>query len=101
MRRFQTLLFCSQLHFKIGRDRGLKEEKEEEVAMEAAMDLMRRMPPAECQQALASLLALLPSQSPELLSRVDQPLQVLFWFGVLSSFLAFLWIFFAFVSDSL
>jgi capping protein beta len=40
------------------------------------MDLMRRMPPAECQQALASLLALLPSQSPELLSRVDQPLQV-------------------------
>jgi len=46
--------------------------------MEAAMDLMRRMPPAECQQALASLLALLPSQSPELLSRVDQPLQVLF-----------------------
>jgi hypothetical protein len=79
----------------------LKEEKEEEVAMEAAMDLMRRMPPAECQQALASLLALLPSQSPELLSRVDQPLQVLFWFGVLSSFLAFLWIFFAFVSDSL
>lgn len=69
-------MFCSQLHFKIGRDRGLKEEKEEEVAMEAAMDLMRRMPPAECQQALASLLALLPSQSPELLSRVDQPLQV-------------------------
>jgi len=67
-------LFCSQLEFKIGRDRGLKEE----VAMEAAMDLMRRMPPAECQQALASLLALLPSQSPELLSRVDQPLQVLF-----------------------
>ncbi len=98
MRRFQTLLFCSQLEFKIGRDRGLKEE--EEVAMEAAMDLMRRMPPAECQQALASLLALLPSQSPELLSRVDQPLQVLFWFGVLSSFLAFLWVFFAFVSDS-
>ncbi len=97
MRRFQTLLFCSQLEFKIGRDRGLKEE----VAMEAAMDLMRRMPPAECQQALASLLALLPSQSPELLSRVDQPLQVLFWFGVLSSFLAFLWIFFAFVSGSL
>jgi predicted DNA-binding transcriptional regulator YafY len=86
------------LEFKIGRDRGLKEE--EEVAMEAAMDLMRRMPPAECQQALASLLALLPSQSPELLSRVDQPLQVLFWFGVLSSFLAFLWVFFAFVSDS-
>ncbi len=101
MRRFQTLLFCSQLEFKIGRDRGLKEEKEEEVAMEAAMDLMRRMPPAECQQALASLLALLPSQSPELLSRVDQPLQVLFRFGALSSFLAFLWIFFAFVSDSL
>eukprot|EP01018_Ginkgo_biloba_P010376 Gb_01137 [translate_table: standard] len=44
--------------------------------MEAAMDLMRRMPPAQSQAALSSLLALLPEHSPELLSRVDQALQV-------------------------
>lgn len=40
------------------------------------MDLMRRMPPSLSQNALSSLLALLPEHSPELLSRVDQPLQV-------------------------
>ena len=44
--------------------------------MEAAMDLMRRMPPSLSQQALDSLLALLPAHSSELLSRSDQPLQV-------------------------
>uniref|UniRef100_A0A0D6QRR9 F-actin-capping protein subunit beta n=1 Tax=Araucaria cunninghamii TaxID=56994 RepID=A0A0D6QRR9_ARACU len=44
--------------------------------MEAAMDLMRRMPPKESEKALSSLLALLPHHSAELLSRVDQPLQV-------------------------
>ncbi|XP_020519210.1 probable F-actin-capping protein subunit beta isoform X2 [Amborella trichopoda] len=45
--------------------------------MEAAMDLMRRMPPKQSQTALSSLLALLPEHSQELLSRVDQPLEVL------------------------
>ncbi|KAG0569791.1 hypothetical protein KC19_6G117200 [Ceratodon purpureus] len=44
--------------------------------MEAAMDLMRRMPPSLSQQALDSLLALLPAHSSQLLSRSDQPLQV-------------------------
>ncbi|KAJ7564934.1 hypothetical protein O6H91_02G040400 [Diphasiastrum complanatum] len=46
------------------------------VAMEAAMDLMRRMPPTQVDTALSSLLLLLPQYSSELLSRVDQPLQV-------------------------
>ena len=45
--------------------------------MEAAMDLMRRMPPSLSQEALDSLLTLLPVHSSELLSRSDQPLQVL------------------------
>lgn len=40
------------------------------------MDLMRRMPPSLSQQALDSLLALLPAHSSELLSQSDQPLQV-------------------------
>ncbi|CAN6484681.1 unnamed protein product [Victoria cruziana] len=45
--------------------------------MEAAMDLMRRMPPNQSEAALSSLLALLPQHSHDLLSRVDQPLQIL------------------------
>jgi hypothetical protein len=40
------------------------------------MDLLRRMPPSLSQQALNSLLALLPAHSSELLSQSDQPLQV-------------------------
>lgn len=40
------------------------------------MDLMRRMPPSLSQQALDSLLLLLPAHSSELLSQSDQPLQV-------------------------
>eukprot|EP00252_Welwitschia_mirabilis_P022041 TRINITY_DN5830_c0_g1_i1.p1 TRINITY_DN5830_c0_g1~~TRINITY_DN5830_c0_g1_i1.p1 ORF type:complete len:271 (+),score=57.32 TRINITY_DN5830_c0_g1_i1:252-1064(+) len=44
--------------------------------MEAAMDLMRRMPPSKSSEALSALLSLLPQHSPELLSRVDQPLQI-------------------------
>ncbi|KAG6553246.1 hypothetical protein Mapa_004980 [Marchantia paleacea] len=44
--------------------------------MEAAMDLMRRMPPCESEKALQSLVQLLPHLSQDLLSRVDQPLQV-------------------------
>ncbi|CAM6112509.1 unnamed protein product [Calypogeia fissa] len=44
--------------------------------MEAAMDLMRRMPPSKSDKALSNLIALLPAYSQELLSRVDQSLQV-------------------------
>ncbi|KAM0952937.1 putative F-actin-capping protein subunit beta [Dioscorea sansibarensis] len=45
--------------------------------MEAAMDLMRRMPPRESEMALSALLTLLPEQSSDLLSQVDLPLQVI------------------------
>ncbi|KAI3507226.1 hypothetical protein L1887_22101 [Cichorium endivia] len=45
--------------------------------MEAAMGLMRRMPPKHTETALTALLSLLPGYSSDLLSQVDQPLQVL------------------------
>lgn len=41
------------------------------------MDLMRRISPDQSEQALTSLLSLLPHYSSDLLSQVDQPLQVL------------------------
>ncbi|KQK21487.1 hypothetical protein BRADI_1g61050v3 [Brachypodium distachyon] len=44
--------------------------------MEAAMDLMRRMPPGSTEMALNALLSLLPDHSLDLLSQVDLPLQV-------------------------
>ncbi|KAG6438200.1 hypothetical protein SASPL_103137 [Salvia splendens] len=45
--------------------------------MEAAMGLMRRIPPKHSEAALSALLSLLPHHSADLLSQVDQPLQVL------------------------
>uniref|UniRef100_M1BF23 F-actin-capping protein subunit beta n=1 Tax=Solanum tuberosum TaxID=4113 RepID=M1BF23_SOLTU len=45
--------------------------------MEAAMGLMRRIPPKHTETALSALLSLLPEHSSDLLSQVDQPLQVL------------------------
>ncbi|XXG61336.1 hypothetical protein AAC387_Pa04g3022 [Persea americana] len=45
--------------------------------MEAAMDLMRRISPNHTETALSALLTLLPQHSSDLLSQVDQPLQVL------------------------
>ncbi|KAM2146554.1 hypothetical protein ACFX1Q_003401 [Malus domestica] len=45
--------------------------------MEAEMGLMRRMPPKYTETALSALLSLLPQHSSDLLSQVDQPLQVL------------------------
>ena len=50
--------------------------------MEAAMGLMRRIPPKQTETALSALLTLLPHHSSDLLSQVDQPLQV-------SSFISF------------
>lgn len=44
--------------------------------MEAAMDLMRRISPNQSETALSALLTLLPACSADLLSQVDQPLQV-------------------------
>ncbi|KAK4354642.1 hypothetical protein RND71_026836 [Anisodus tanguticus] len=43
--------------------------------MEAAMGLMRRIPPKHTETALSALLTLLPQHSSDLLSQVDQPLQ--------------------------
>ncbi|OVA17029.1 F-actin-capping protein subunit beta [Macleaya cordata] len=45
--------------------------------MEAAMGLMRRIHPKHTETALSALLSLLPDHSSDLLSQVDQPLQVL------------------------
>ncbi|KAK3230259.1 hypothetical protein Dsin_002140 [Dipteronia sinensis] len=44
--------------------------------MEAALGLMRRMPPKHSETALSALLSLLPHHSSDLLSQVDQPLQI-------------------------
>lgn len=41
------------------------------------MGLMRRMPPKHSETALSALLSLLPHHSSDLLSQVDQPLQIL------------------------
>ncbi|CAL1363322.1 unnamed protein product [Linum trigynum] len=45
--------------------------------MEAALGLMRRIPPKHSVTALSALVSLLPNHSSDLLSQVDQPLQVL------------------------
>ncbi|XWS15330.1 hypothetical protein CRYUN_Cryun35bG0086600 [Craigia yunnanensis] len=45
--------------------------------MEAAMGLMRRMPPRYSETTLSALLSLLPRRSSDLVSQVDLPLQVL------------------------
>ncbi|KAL2894318.1 putative F-actin-capping protein subunit beta [Bienertia sinuspersici] len=45
--------------------------------MEAAMGLMRRIHPKHTDTALSALLSLMPQHSSDLLSQVDQPLQVL------------------------
>ncbi|KAF9610805.1 hypothetical protein IFM89_024937 [Coptis chinensis] len=45
--------------------------------MEAAMGLMRRIHPKHTETALSALLSLLPHHSSDLLSQLDQPLQVL------------------------
>ena len=42
------------------------------------MGLMRRIPPKHTETALSALLSLLPHHSSDLLSQVDQPLQVKF-----------------------
>lgn len=44
--------------------------------MEAALGLLRRMPPKQSETALSALLSLLPQHSSDLLSQVDLPLQV-------------------------
>jgi capping protein beta len=51
-------------------------DEQRAVRMEAAMDLMRWMPPRSAETALNALLSLLPDHSLDLLSQVDLPLQV-------------------------
>lgn len=58
------------------------------------MDLMRRISPDQSEQALTSLLSLLPHYSSDLLSQVDQPLQVSCYM-----YLGFFFKFGIFVSD--
>ena len=57
--------------------------------MEAVMGLMRRIPPKHTETALSALLSLMPHHSSDLLSQVDQPLQVSLFFCP-KSFLNFL-----------
>lgn len=64
------------------------------------MDLTRRMPPSLSQQALESLLALLPAHSSELLSQSDQPLQVGFFSFSFSLLCRSSWFFFFCQADS-
>lgn len=56
--------------------RGREEGEGEGWRMEAALDLMRRMPPRQAEAALSALLSLLPHHADNLLSQIDQPLQV-------------------------
>lgn len=43
--------------------------------LEAALDLMQRMPPAKIEHSLSGLLNLVPEETDDLLQRIDQPLQ--------------------------
>mmetsp|Transcript_35975 Transcript_35975/g.49946 ORF Transcript_35975/g.49946 Transcript_35975/m.49946 type:complete len:288 (+) Transcript_35975:165-1028(+) len=46
--------------------------------MDQALDLMRRLPPSNIEENLTALVDLAPELTEELLSRVDQPLQIAF-----------------------
>ncbi len=46
--------------------------------LDFALDLMRRLPPAQTEDNLAGLLDLAPDITEELLSAVDQPLKIAF-----------------------
>lgn len=47
-----------------------------EVQLNAALNLMRRMPPAQTENNLTGLINLLPDLTDDLLQRIDQPLKV-------------------------
>lgn len=44
--------------------------------MDCSLDLMRRLPPQNCKEHLSNLIQLAPELCEDLLSAVDQPLQV-------------------------
>lgn len=46
------------------------------MRMDCSLDLMRRLPPQNCKEHLSNLIQLAPELCEELLSAVDQPLQV-------------------------
>ena len=46
------------------------------AALDCALDLMRRMPPAKVEENLVDLIRLIPEYTDELLSTIDQPLLV-------------------------
>lgn len=47
-----------------------------EMRMDCSLDLMRRLPPQNCKEHLSNLIQLAPELCEDLLSAVDQPLQV-------------------------
>jgi hypothetical protein len=75
-RRQETELRQEQETKRRKQREGEIQEEGEGDNMEAAMDLMRRMPPGSTETALNALLSLLPDHSLDLLSQVDLPLQV-------------------------
>lgn len=48
----------------------------EEEKLNSALNLMRRMPPSSTENSLAGLLELVPDQTDEILTHVDQPLKI-------------------------
>ena len=46
-----------------------------EFQFQAALDLMRRLPPRDIEKNLSNVLALVPDLTEDLLSAVDQPLK--------------------------
>jgi len=46
------------------------------AVLEAALDIMQRMPPKNIEHSLSGLLNLVPEETDELLQRIDQPLQM-------------------------
>ncbi|KAF9544517.1 hypothetical protein EC957_011913 [Mortierella hygrophila] len=58
---------------------GPREERmlaDQEQQLDCALDLMRRLPPQNTEENLASLMTLLPDLHEDLLSSIDQPLKV-------------------------
>ena len=48
----------------------------EEKQLKSALNLMRRMPPAQTETSLTGLINLIPDLTDDLLQRIDQPLKV-------------------------
>mgnify|MGYP001028942064 CR=1 FL=1 len=55
---------------------GRLSRKMSEQKLECALEIMRRLPPQQCEKNLADLLDLVPELQDDLLSAVDQPLRI-------------------------